>query len=110
MWRTRRGIGATVLASLILITHSVHGQQTRPYSGTINGDLSASLETTARLVSPAVVEIFTTSYVGSEGVVPNGADLVTTQRASGSGVIVDPEGFIVTNAHVVRGAQRVRVN
>jgi serine protease Do len=46
----------------------------------------------------------------AEGIVPNTADLVTTQRASGSGVIVDPEGFIVTNAHVVRGVQRVRVN
>ncbi len=35
--------------------------------------------------------------------------LVTTQRASGSGVIVDAEGYIVTNAHVVRGASRIRV-
>ena len=41
--------------------------------------------------------------------VPRSADLVTTQRASGSGVIVDPEGYILTNAHVVRGAQRLRV-
>ena len=34
---------------------------------------------------------------------------MTTQRASGSGVIVDPDGYIVTNAHVVQGAQRLRV-
>ena len=110
MWRTCRGIGATVLASLIVIAPSVHGQQARPSSGIVHADLSAPLEATARLVSPAVVEIFATSYVVAEGVVPNAADLVTTQRASGSGVIVDPEGFIVTNAHVVRGAHHVRVN
>ncbi len=31
------------------------------------------------------------------------------ERAVGSGVIVDPDGYIVTNAHVVKGADRVRV-
>ena len=62
------------------------------------------------LASPAVVQIFTTAYVPAEGVVARASDLVTTQRASGSDVIVDPDGYIVTNAHVVIGAQRLHVD
>jgi len=73
------------------------------------GDLSRSIQATTQRVMPAVVEIFATSYRPGQGLVPRAADLVTTERASGSGVIVDPEGYIVTNAHVVAGAQRLQV-
>jgi serine protease Do len=35
--------------------------------------------------------------------------LIVRQHAVGSGVIVDPNGYIMTNAHVVESAQRIRV-
>jgi len=38
------------------------------------------------------------------------AALIGRQHSIGSGLIIDREGYIVTNAHVVAGAQRVRVS
>jgi serine protease Do len=96
------------LLCLFLTASSAPGQ-TRDRAPAATADLSASLESTTALVGPSVVQIFATAYAPGNGVVPSTADLVTTQRASGSGVIVDAEGFLITNAHVVRGAQRLRV-
>jgi S1-C subfamily serine protease len=73
------------------------------------GDLDGSIEAIVQAVNPSVVQIFVTGLATGEGIVTGRTDLVTTQRASGSGVIVDAGGYIVTNAHVVRGASRIRV-
>lgn len=74
------------------------------------GQLSDSFESLAEQVSPSVVQIFSTGY--SSGAGPANAavgGLLTNQRSSGSGVILDPEGYIITNAHVVTGALRLQV-
>ncbi|HEY7190559.1 MAG TPA: trypsin-like peptidase domain-containing protein, partial [Vicinamibacterales bacterium] len=72
-------------------------------------DFDGSIEGLVRAVDPSVVQIFMTGLTPAEGVVPRQSELVTTQRASGSGVIVDADGYVMTNAHVVRGASRLRV-
>jgi serine protease Do len=99
---------AVTFAGLILNSAWVFGQTPRRGSAAA-AELSSSLESVARVASPTVVEIFTTSHVAGNVVVARTADLVSTQRASGSGVIVDSDGYIVTNAHVVAGAERLRL-
>jgi serine protease Do len=72
--------------------------------------MSASFESLAHHVSPAVVEILVTG-VGSdeEDEDDKGPSSVGRERSLGSGVIIDTDGYIITNNHVVKGADRVRV-
>jgi serine protease Do len=71
--------------------------------------LSDSLKELASKVSPAVVQIEVSGFGVSEKSDPKDTALIVRQHAIGSGVIVDPDGYIMTNLHVVAGAQRIRV-
>src|SRR5271165_5976860 len=68
-----------------------------------------ALENLAAKVSPAVVQILVTGYGPLHEENRTQTALIVRQHAVGSGVIVDPNGYIMTNAHVVEGAQRIRV-
>lgn len=71
--------------------------------------LSGELQQLASKVSPAVVQIEVTGFGASEETGRKDTALIVRQHAIGAGVIVDPDGYIMTNAHVVAGAQRIRV-
>jgi serine protease Do len=71
---------------------------------------SESIAALVKRVSPTVVQVLVTGYGPVDGGHANAADLVFgRQRSLASGVIVDPSGYIVTNAHVVAGAKRIEV-
>ena len=68
-------------------------------------ELSSALTALAERVSPAVVQILATGYAPAS--VQGG--VLAKQRSTGSGVILDPSGYIITNHHVVQGARRIQV-
>jgi serine protease Do len=72
-------------------------------------DLSRSLQDLAAKVSPSVVQIFVTGYAPPDEEDRAASGEPQLERSSGSGVIVDPDGYIVTNAHVVENATRIEV-
>ncbi len=71
--------------------------------------LNGALESLAARVSPAVVQVLVSGYGAVQQSGRGETALIARQHAVGSGVIVDPNGYIMTNAHVVEGAQRIRV-
>lgn len=62
---------------------------------------SEAMVAAVQQVAPAVVTV-----LNNPGIDPRRSNLVT---GSGSGVIISPEGYIITNHHVIEGAQRLAV-
>ena len=96
-------IAAFVLLFLLVVTSGAMAKDIAL------SQLSDSFKLLAERVSPSVVQIFSTGYSSGASPASAGTGLLTNQRSSGSGVILDPEGYIVTNAHVVVGALRLQV-
>jgi serine protease Do len=71
--------------------------------------VSGSYEALAERVLPSVVQVFASGYTAGPRDASTAANLLSKERSTGSGVILDKSGYIVTNAHVVAGASRIQV-
>jgi len=100
---------ALTLVAAAAMTIPAAAQTPRPHAAALS-EFSTAVEELCAAVSPAVVQI----QVRLRAPVDNGdnrrAGFFVNERASGSGVILDPSGYIVTNAHVVDGAREIDVS
>jgi serine protease Do len=70
--------------------------------------LSASVEALTQQVAPSVVQVIVTGFAPVDSA-SDGGIFVGRQRVVGSGAILSADGYIITNAHVIQGAEQVRV-
>ena len=71
--------------------------------------MNEAVDALTRKVWPSVVQIQVTSYGAQEGARSEASVVVGRQRSVGSGFVIDADGYIMTNAHVVNDATRVQV-
>jgi len=70
---------------------------------------SESIQDLTAKVTRSVVQITATGYGLKSEKQASDTALFEPQEAIGAGVILSPDGYIVTNAHVVQGARKIRV-
>ncbi len=98
---------AAVLLSLFDSRVQAKGQGTNLRPDALR-QLSGSVESLVTRVSRSVVQVLVTTYEPLGG--RDAADpVITRQRSLGSGFVIDTDGYILTNAHVVSNARRIQV-
>ncbi|HEY7288618.1 MAG TPA: trypsin-like peptidase domain-containing protein [Vicinamibacterales bacterium] len=102
-----------LLLSLVTLSVAVPAAAQRPAPPASLDPLqrmNEAVDALTKKVWPSVVQILVTSYgARDDGGRTDTNVVVGRQRSVGSGFVIDADGYIMTNAHVVSNAQRVQV-
>jgi len=105
----------TALLTIVPTTAAQTDSTTTPPApaGALRGDplhlFSESIQALTAKVTKSVVQISATGYGLKSEKQASDTALFEPQEAIGAGVILSADGYIVTNAHVVQGARKIRV-
>lgn len=124
--RALRGWTGAVLAALVLATPAAAQEVRVPPAS--RAEIQQSFAPVVKAVAPAVVNIYTSKTVtvrtrvnplledpffrqffGDQFGLNQSVPRERVERSLGSGVIIDPDGVIVTNNHVIDGADEITV-
>src|SRR5215813_972863 len=122
--RSSRRATLIAVAALVLALIAVTGvwlshspSPAKAGDGEVNSELSSAFIEIARAVEPSVVNVSTVTQPTQPLRPQNELNMPRNsieqfepgRRGNGSGVIVDAQGYILTNYHVIDGADRIKV-